>query len=907
MATALYVFANGRTGSGNELWIAGADLGGPRLLKDINPGIGSADPDQFTPLPDGRLLFVANDGVHGRELWVTDGTASGTRMLYDIGSGDGTFGPENLTVLPGGQVLFTADNGATGRELWVTDGTTDGTRLLKDINAGAAGSGLSDITAVAGGRFVFSADDGIHGKEWWVTDGTGAGTHLLKDITPGSFRTDVSFSRVDGEGSLYVTAVPEIPYPGDFDAIYGEWKTDGTSEGTVKVSNREAINYGPLPQIDGDTWVFKDYYFGGGSPRNYIQALYTTDGTAEGTHIIKDRTGSPGAPSEVISLGNGLVVFPQVQQLWATDGTEAGTRKIADIENLWVGGNTFVAVDGKLLITNVVRNYDGTPDTSALWITDGTEAGTKQLTGYLPHNPASLPEDISVLQDGTLVFSAPSVNGGESLVWTVDPAAGTVVQQDGLHAWNGDITLGLLHPGAQPLPEEPGTPGTVTPAAAAHVFINAEGQHGRELWVADGEFGERRLLKDINPGLASSDPSDLVHLGGGKALFVANDDVHGRELWITDGTEAGTRMLRDIGTGDGTFGPTNLVASGDGRVFFTADDGIHGAELWVTDGTWAGTGRLTDGVAGAGSASPDAVVSMGNGHLLFTALGADGAKDLWATDGTAAGTRIIRSVDAAEHLDFRDIDASHGGGTALVHTNQGTFATDGTAEGTTGLTNRSVAIDYQAVEGGRWVFADYDRTHIYEFEKSLFSTDGTATGTIKLLSPQEQTIGGKSSGETKMVELGNGQVIFQGARDLYVTDGTKEGTHVIGDNILTWHFATDFVSLGDGRALFMNLDEVSPSTPAAAADLWVTDGTAKGTFRIADSQSWNAGSLPDSVNVLADGSVVFSAASLDGNPNAVWHASMWAGGLHRVEDVTNWAGEWQPTQVVGLQQDGVWA
>jgi hypothetical protein len=46
---------------------------------------------------------------------------------------------------------------------------------------------------------------------------------------------------------------------------------------------------------------------------------------------------------------------------------------------------------------------------------------------------------------------------------------------------------------------------------------------------------------------------------------------------------------------------------------------------------------------------------------------------------------------------------------------------------------------------------------------------------------------------------------------------------------------------------------------------------------------------------------------MDGNTNAVWHVSMWAGGLERLDDVTNWSGEWQPTQAVGLQQNDVWA
>jgi ELWxxDGT repeat protein len=431
-------------------------------------------------------------------------------------------------------------------------------------------------------------------------------------------------------------------------------------------------------------------------------------------------------------------------------------------------------------------------------------------------------------------------------------------------------------------------------------FRHADGANGNELWVADEEFGERHLLKDIKPGAASSDPTELTQLGAGKAVFVADDGIYGRELWITDGTGPGTRMLRDIGTGDGTFGPTNLVPTGDGRVFFTANDGAHGSELWVSDGTMEGTQRLTDGVLGATGSSPDAVMGLGNGKWLFTALGADGARDLWVTDGTAGGTTVIRAVEAGERLELLDITVSSDGGVAMVHTNKGSFTTDGTEGGTSGLVAHVANIDYHAVEGGRWIFADLDRTDVSAREYSLFSTDGTAKGTVKILDPREQLIGGTSGGEAKLTDLGNGKVIIQGDGGLWVTDGTREGTHSIGDGILTSRGATDFVSLGDGRALFLNQDRIGLSSPVTKADLWVTDGTREGTFQIADSHSWNAGSLPDKVNVLDDGSVVFSAPSMDGNPNAVWHVNMWAGGLERLEGVSNWAGDYQPTRVVGL-------
>jgi len=68
------------------------------MIKDINES-GSSNPhpqsyfiqDRPIILPDGRLIFGADDGVNGHEMWVSDGTEAGTTMVKDInpGSEDG--------------------------------------------------------------------------------------------------------------------------------------------------------------------------------------------------------------------------------------------------------------------------------------------------------------------------------------------------------------------------------------------------------------------------------------------------------------------------------------------------------------------------------------------------------------------------------------------------------------------------------------------------------------------------------------------------------------------------------------------------------------------------------------------------------------------------------------------------
>jgi ELWxxDGT repeat protein len=74
---------------------------------------------------------------------------------------------------------------------------------------------------------------------------------------------------------------------------------------------------------------------------------------------------------------------------------------------------------------------------------------------------------------------------------------------------------------------------------------------------------------------------------GDRVFFTARDVEHGRELWVTDGTQAGTMLLRDIAPGFANSEVSELTAH-DGNVYFHAFDGAK-ASIWRSDGTPEGT------------------------------------------------------------------------------------------------------------------------------------------------------------------------------------------------------------------------------------------------------------------------------------------------------------------------------
>lgn len=71
----------------NEFWISDGTSEGTYMLKNINES-ESSSPQITQELADGRLIFSADDGIHGRENWITDGTTDGTYMLSDDPTND---------------------------------------------------------------------------------------------------------------------------------------------------------------------------------------------------------------------------------------------------------------------------------------------------------------------------------------------------------------------------------------------------------------------------------------------------------------------------------------------------------------------------------------------------------------------------------------------------------------------------------------------------------------------------------------------------------------------------------------------------------------------------------------------------------------------------------------------------
>ena len=109
-------------------------------------------------------------------------------------------------------------------------------------------------------------------------------------------------------------------------------------------------------------------------------------------------------------------------------------------------------------------------------------------------------------------------------------------------------------------------------------FSTVSNDFGNELWVTNGTKKGTFLLKDIELGSGSSNPSNFVQLGN-KVYFSAFTTQHGNELWETDGTSEGTKLVADILKGPLSSNPTNINVIND-KLVCLSDSEKWGRQLF---------------------------------------------------------------------------------------------------------------------------------------------------------------------------------------------------------------------------------------------------------------------------------------------------------------------------------------
>jgi ELWxxDGT repeat protein len=153
-------------------------------------------------------------------------------------------------------------------------------------------------------------------------------------------------------------------------------------------------------------------------------------------------------------------------------------------------------------------------------------------------------------------------------------------------------------------------------------MVGEQEPYGRELWVLDDSG--IHMAKDINPdghgGLAGAFFTEFK----GKLVFSANPPASGQEVWVSDGTSNGTKIIKDLNPGPASSFAISPVNIGD-TLYYSADDGT-GGEIWRILSPDGQPEKFTD-IPGGGAWGPE-LARIGKTYV-FSASDAVNGTELW--------------------------------------------------------------------------------------------------------------------------------------------------------------------------------------------------------------------------------------------------------------------------------------
>lgn len=269
--------------NGVELWRSDGTSANTELVSNIQTtGWGSlvSCPDGFVEF-GGMLYFSANEATNECALWRTNGSAGHVEKVKDISDATNT-GPVNM-VATDDRLYFLAGGGMTPTAVWVSDGTETGTvKVMEaddDYHVMGTLSGIDNPLVAAGDKVYFHVRDenknGFENLQLWYSDGSIS--ELAYDPELSSVNADGLEMAAAGDQLVFVANRPVT----DSDFIStnrGIWATEGDNATVIHSEITGTNGGGPLLRADGgSTLLF-----------NSKTEVWRTDGTSSGTVFVSE-------------------------------------------------------------------------------------------------------------------------------------------------------------------------------------------------------------------------------------------------------------------------------------------------------------------------------------------------------------------------------------------------------------------------------------------------------------------------------------------------------------------------------------------------------------------------------------------------------------------------------------------
>jgi ELWxxDGT repeat protein len=366
----------------------------------------------------------------------------------------------------------------------------------------------------------FFTGSGTH--QLWRSDGTPEGTEMVVDLLRQFSIRDPTYM-TDVNGTLYFID----------NAARNLWKSDGTSQGTVMVGPLAGFSRDDAPTYiyETDTHIFV-------TSGSVISAISRNSGETTGIGL----RGNASSALERAGVAGNRLIYPGVDlergtELWSTDGTVEGTGLLKDIA---IGRREdsdpvrFVQLNDKVLFNTQDRLHR----VNMLWSTDGTADGTVPIGELVIQGGYTVSGKMySAIVDDLLYFTAANPPGGEYDfgLWRTDgTAAGTVqintlangemINSDGSFyfagggRFHGQEIYRLPLP-SSPLPGDSNGDGVFNSSDIVQVFQRGQYEDGVPSnstfadgdWNGDGEFDSADFVFVFQQGnyVAAVTPRDI--------------------------------------------------------------------------------------------------------------------------------------------------------------------------------------------------------------------------------------------------------------------------------------------------------------------------------------------------------------------------------------------------------------
>jgi ELWxxDGT repeat protein len=601
-------------------------------------------------------------------------------------------------------------------------------------------------------------------------------------------------------------------------------------------------------------------------PNPLTYALFKSDGTTSGTYRVSVLPDRPVAIGNVNGTAFFSVDHPDTGvELWISDGTEEGTRLLRDIIPGPTGSRPgyFASYDDQALF--IVHAANGTPE---LWKSDGTEGGTVKLADNVwnINSPTVNNGALLFLSRGALWRTDGTSVGTYSLapagpVEVAHPAQLPVIDGKVYFIGRGDLfqTDGTIT-GTTQMPVDFGVIVGFFGTENALYVVEYQTNDWQKVWKTDGTANGTSLVTTFGPF------SSTRLFDGDDSVFINGDGSSGGLFSFSQTTGALERVANDNDNDNSLLNVENAI-SFRGELYWGSYN-----KLYRSDGTTAGTGLFMK-LAPHGSLFDPKDFFVFNDHLYFVTDDRLHGQEVWRSDGTVAGTRLFFDANTAT-IDSRLTRnfATSGGKLLFTASNGGNsseplpgsigeelYVSDGTPAGT-----RLVRDVYPGPESSAPRFlTDVDGTLFFYTSTGLWKSDGTESGTmmVKEYAPNTQVLTLPAPVSFK------GQLYFAWddgihGRELWRTDGSGAGTVMVKDIRTSGGSEPHgFIVLGDSLLFLVNSENNQ-------TELWRADGTVEGTKRVFTFD--NDLNLRFGGHVVAARDKVFLLAKLSTDHSQLW-------------------------------------